>query len=118
MRLRLLVPCATAVVALALPAAPASAAATKRCAAKDGVFVQYRVISGSSRSLTCSSAGRVLLKGILDQRTSGGWRCTTPRAAAWPVVERCERRVRGKRVATAELRATDDFFGVGAPPKG
>lgn len=118
MRLRLLLPCATAVLAVALPAAPASAASTKTCAAKDGVFVQYRVISGSSRSVTCSSAGRVLLKGILDQRTTGGWRCSTPRDAAWPVVERCERRVRGKRVATAELRATADFFGAGSPPKG
>jgi hypothetical protein len=110
MRLRHLVPCATAIVALALPAAPANAAAKKRCSAREGVFVQYQVLRGSSRGVSCSSTFSVLFKGILNQRTPSGWRCRHPRAAAWPVVETCERRVRGRRTVVAELRATDDFF--------
>lgn len=117
MRLRLLVPCAAAMAALALPAAPASAASTVRCEARDGVFVSYRVVRGPARSLTCTSAFRVVLKGILNQRPPTGWRCRTPSARAWPLVERCERRSRGRLTALAELRAVDDFFGPGAPPK-
>lgn len=110
MHLRHLVPCAAATAILALPAAPANAAAKKRCSARDGVFVQYQVVRGSSRGVTCRSTFRVLFKGILDQRTPSGWRCRQPRASAWPVVERCERRRRGRRTVVAELRATDDFF--------
>lgn len=110
MRLRSLLPCAVAVAALALPSAPAGAAATKRCKARDGVFVEYRVLRGSSRGVSCSSTFKVLFKGILNHRAPKGWRCRQPRSSAWPVVERCERRVRGRRTVTAELRATDDFF--------
>lgn len=113
MRLRSSIPCAVAVAALALPAAPADAAATKRCSARDGVFVEYRVIRGSSRGISCSSTFGVLFKGILNQRTPSGWRCRHPRSSAWPVVETCERRTRGRRTATAELHATDDFFTKG-----
>ena len=116
MRPRLLLPSAVAGLALALPAAPASAASTVRCRASEGVFAQYRVLRGAARSVSCSSASRVLLKGVLDQRPGSGWRCRTPKDAAWPHVESCERRVRGRRTATADLYATDDFFGPGAPP--
>lgn len=117
MRLRLLVPCAAAVAAMAVPAAPASAASTKRCKADGGVYVQYRVLRGPASSVTCGSAFQVLLKGILNQRPPTGWTCRKPADSAWPHVESCTKRTRGRNVATADLYATDDFFGPGSPPK-
>lgn len=120
MRLRLLLPCAAAVAAVAVPAtAPpsASAATTVRCTASGGVYARYRVLRGPSRSLSCRTASNVLLKGILNQRPPSGWRCRTPADRAWPLVETCDRRSRGRRIATAQLYATDDFFGPGAPPR-
>jgi hypothetical protein len=110
MRLRLLIPCAATIALAALPAAPASAAAKKTCAARDHTFVQYQVLSGSSRGITCSSTAAVLLKGVLDQKPPAGWRCRVSRASEWPKVSTCDRRVRGRRVATASLFTTPDFY--------
>lgn len=110
MRLRLLVPFAATVALAALPAAPASAAAKKTCTARDHTFVEYQVLSGSSRGITCGTTAAVLLKGVLDQKPPSGWRCRVSRAREWPKVSTCDRRVRGRRVATASLFTTADFY--------
>lgn len=112
MRPRLLLPCLATLGALAVPASPAQAAAPKTCKtrAADGLFVTYQVHRGSSRGVTCSSTFEVLFKGILGHRPPNGWRCRTPRARDWPVVEVCQRRSRGRVTTTARLNAVDDFF--------
>lgn len=110
MRLRSLVPCVATLAALTLPASPAQAAPKKTCKARDGLFVVYQVHRGSSRGITCTSTFSVLFKGILAHRPPSGWRCRTPRSRDWPVVEVCDLRRGGRRTATAELHAVDDFY--------
>lgn len=106
MRPRLVVPCAAAVAALATFPSGA-AAATVKCPPREGVQVTYDRRSGAPK-VTCTSAFRVLFEGILDRRPPAGWTCRQPAARAWPVVETCTLRRKGRKVVEASLLEIPD----------
>lgn len=106
MRPRHLVPCAAAVAALATVPSGAGAA-TLKCPPREGVQVTYDRRSGAPR-VTCNTAFRVLFAGILNRRPPAGWSCRQPAARAWPVVETCTLRRKGRTVVTARLLEIPD----------